>query len=153
MTSNAHIELFDEHPSPMSNCCSNVNSEFYHQCWRSKKRRNLMFIDVLIVVLLISINLFEKTQCTSIDLIRYHVNLYRCGEVIIDEDLIRPLYSYFISMKPEEHRNTNDLFPILHSLTRIETACRTAYLTSNDEMKSPSILYNGFKWLKSTFRF
>jgi hypothetical protein len=110
-----------------------------------------MFIDVSIVVLLILINLFERIQCSSIDLIRYHANLYRCGEIIIDEDLIRPLYSYFISMKPAEHRNTNDLGPILHSLARIENACRTAYLISNQEMKSPSILYNGFKWLKSTF--
>ncbi|CAF0830017.1 unnamed protein product [Rotaria sordida] len=111
-----------------------------------------MSIDILITVLLILINLFESIQCASIDLIRYHANLYRCGEIIIDEDLIRPLYSYFILMKPEEHQNTNDLIPVLHSLVRIESACRTAYLTSNKEMKNPSILYNGFKWLKSTFR-
>ncbi|CAF1504419.1 unnamed protein product, partial [Adineta steineri] len=35
---------------------------------------------------------------------------------------------------------------------RIETACRTAYLTSKEEMKRPSIVYNGFKWLKSRFQ-
>jgi len=110
-----------------------------------------MSIDIIIVFWLILFDLFERMQCASFDLIRYHANLYRCGEIIIDEDLIRPLYSYFISMKPEEHRNTNDLIPILHALARIETACRTAYLTSNEEMKNPSILYNGFKWLKSTF--
>jgi hypothetical protein len=115
------------------------------------KSENLMFIDVVAVVLLILIKLFERTQCASIDLIRYHANLYRCGEIIIDEDLIRPLYTYFVSMKPEEHQNTNDLSPILHSLARIENACRTAYLTSNEEMKSASIVYKGFKWLKSAF--
>jgi hypothetical protein len=54
-------------------------------------------------------------------------------------------------MKPEEHRNTNDLISVLHSLARIEIACRRAYFISNEEMKSPSIIYNGFKWLKSTF--
>ncbi|CAF3884830.1 unnamed protein product [Rotaria sp. Silwood1] len=111
-----------------------------------------MLIDVLIKVFLLLINSLTSIQCASIDLIRYHANLYRCGEIIIDEDLIRPLYSYFISMKPEEHQNTNDLIPILHSLVRVETACRTAYLTSNKEVKNPSILYNGFKWLKSVFR-
>ncbi|CAF2918033.1 unnamed protein product [Rotaria sp. Silwood2] len=111
-----------------------------------------MLINVLITILLVLINLFESSQCASINLIRYHANLYRCGEIIIDEDLIRPVYSYFISMKPEEHKNTNDLIPILHSLVRIEVACRRAYLTSNKEMKSPSILYNGFKWLRSTFQ-
>jgi hypothetical protein len=107
--------------------------------------------DVIILVLFILLNhLFEKIQCSSIDLIRYHANLYRCGEIIIDEDLVRPLYSYFVSMKPEEHRNTNDLVPILHSLARIENACQTAYVISNEEMKNPSILYHGFRWLKST---
>jgi hypothetical protein len=110
-----------------------------------------MFIDVIIVVLLVSINLFESIQCASIDLIRYHANLYRCGEIIIDEDLIRPLHTYFISIKPEEHRNTNDLIPVMHSLARIEIACRTPYLNSHEEMKNPSILYKGFKWLKSKF--
>ena len=110
-----------------------------------------MFIDVVIVVLLILINLFESIQCTSIDLIRYHANLYRCGEIIIDEDLIRPLYFYFISIKPEEHRHTNNLIPVIRSLARIEIACRTAYLNSHEEMKNPSILHKGFKWLKSIF--
>lgn len=108
-----------------------------------------MFIYVLSVGLLMRIYLFE---CSSIDLIRYHANLYRCGEILIDEDLIRPLYSYFILMKPDEHRNTNDLSPVLYALTRIEKACRTAYLTSNEEMTSPSILYNGYKWIKSAFQ-
>lgn len=117
---------------------------------RLKKK---MFTDNIIIVLLILINLFERIQSASIDLIRYHANLYRCGEILIDEDLIRPLYSYFILIKPEDHQNTNDLTPILYSLARITTACRTAYLISNEEMKSPSILYNGFKWLKSTFEF
>lgn len=111
-----------------------------------------MLIHVIIVVLLILIILFESLQGASINLIRYHANLYRCGDIIIDEDLIRPLYSYFISMKPKEHQNINDLITVLHSLVRIEIACHTAYLTSNEETKSPSILYNGFKWLKSTFR-
>jgi hypothetical protein len=110
-----------------------------------------MFIDVISIVVFILIYLFESIQCSSIDLVRYHANVYRCGEIIIDEDLIRPLYSYFISIKPEEHRTTNDLIPILHALTRIEIACRTAYLISNEEMKSPSILFIVFKWLKSTF--
>ncbi len=110
-----------------------------------------MSIDIIIVFWLILFDLFERIQCASFDLIRYHANLYRCGEIIIDEDLIRPLYSYFVSMKPEEHRNTNDLISVLHSLARIEIACRRAYFISNEEMKSPSIIYNGFKWLKSIF--
>ncbi|CAF3581241.1 unnamed protein product [Adineta steineri] len=98
-----------------------------------------MFIDVVIVFLLILFNLFERLQCASINLIRYHANLYRCGEIIIDEDLIRPLYFYFSSMKDDEYRNRYNLYSILHSLARIETACRTAYLTSKEEMKRPSI--------------
>ena len=109
-----------------------------------------MFIDVVTVVLFTLINLFDGVSCASIDLIRYHANLYRCGEVIIDEDLIRPLYFYFVTMRPEEHRSTNDLSSVLYSLARIEKACRTAYSTSNEEMRSPSILYSGFKWFKST---
>ena len=115
------------------------------------KNETLMFIDVVILVFLTLVYLFEETKCASIDLVRYHANVYRCGETIIDEDLIRPLYSYFVAKKPEEYRNTNDLSPILHSLGRIESACRTAFLTSDEEIKTPSILYNGFKWFKSTF--
>lgn len=108
-----------------------------------------MFIYVLSVGLLMRIYLFE---CSSLDLIRYHANLYRCGEILIDEDLIRPLYSYFILMKPDEHQTTNDLSPVLYALTRIEKACQTAYLISNKEMTSPSILYSGYKRIKSTFQ-
>ncbi|CAM4981199.1 unnamed protein product, partial [Rotaria socialis] len=78
--------------------------------------------------------------------------LYRCGEIIIDEDLIRSLFSYFITTKPEEHESKNDLIPVLHCLTCNEIACRSAYLTSNEEIRNPSILFNGFKWLKSTFQ-
>ncbi|CAF3419264.1 unnamed protein product [Rotaria socialis] len=111
-----------------------------------------MFIDVFTVVLLISVILFENVDCASIDLIRYHANLYRCGEIIIDEDLIRSLFYYFITVKPEEHESKNDLIPVLHCLVRIEIACRSAYLTSNEEIRNPSILFNGFKWLKSTFQ-
>ncbi|CAF2113931.1 unnamed protein product [Rotaria magnacalcarata] len=111
-----------------------------------------MFIDVLLVVLLISVILFKSIDCASIDLIRYHANLYRCGAIIIDEDLVRSLFSYFITMKPEEHESKNDLAPVLRCLVRIEIACRSAYLTSNVEMGNPSILFNGFKWLKSIFQ-
>lgn len=106
-----------------------------------------MFIDYRILIFLI--NLFERIQCMSINLIRYHANLCQCGEILIQEDLLRPLYTYFISMKPEDHQNTNDLAPILYALTRIEKACRTVYEISNDEMKNPSILYHGYKWFKS----
>lgn len=118
-----------------------------------KTRENFMFIDVVTVILFGLINLFDRVPCASFDLIRYHANLYRCGEVIINEDLIRPLYFYFVSMKPEEHHNMNDLSPVLYSLARIEKACQKAYSKSNEEMKSPSILYNAFKWLKSTLGF
>lgn len=111
-----------------------------------------MLSHVFIVVLLFLINLLDVVQCASVHLIRYHANLYRCGETIIDEDLIRPLHSYFVSLKPEEHRNTNDLTPILRSLIRIEVACRAAYLISYQEIENPSLLYSGYKWFKSTFR-
>ncbi len=124
----------------MNNSRSSVKSVFSIRSsgcieFRAKKSELSMFSDVVLVMVFIFINLFEKTQSASIDLLRYHANLYRCGEMIIDEDLIRPLYSYFVSIQPAEHRNTKELMPIMHSLARIERACRTAYLTSNEEMK------------------
>lgn len=131
-------------------CVSSNRIEMSILALENKACENFMFIDVVTVVLFVLINLFDRVSCASIDLIRYHANLYRCGEVIIDEDLIRPLYFYFVFIKPEEHHNINDLSPVLYSLARIEKACQTAYSISNEEMRSPSILYSGFKWLKRT---
>ena len=110
-----------------------------------------MFIQRRIVSVLILLHIIGTVATTSFDLVRYHANVYRCGEIILDEDLIRPLYSYFVVLTDDEYQRTNNLIPVLHALARIVKACRKAYLISQKEMRSPSTLYHGFKWFKSTF--
>ena len=106
---------------------------------------------MFIVCLVIFPTLFGRVASASIDLVRYHANVYRCGERIIDEDLIRPLHTFFVSMESTENGNTDELASVIHALRRIEIVCRSAYSTSHKEIEKPSVLYHGYKWLKSTF--
>jgi hypothetical protein len=108
----------------------------------------MIFDRLVVCFVLISIHFFAQQQCASIDLVRYHSHIYRCGETIVDEDLIRPLYWYFVHMGSIERRTTRILDSVLHAIQQIEVACRTAYLTTETEMKSPSIIYSIYKWFR-----
>ena len=93
----------------------------------------------------------EQSRCGTLNLLRYHANLYRCGETILEEELIEPLYFYFVLMKPEEEERKKYLPTVRHTLERIESACSSAFAMTQQELNNPSIFLHLYRWLKTIF--